>query len=106
MDRVIYLHPQAPSKPPEYAVCNGCGVCCASEPCPLGRVLSRRASGPCRALLWDEGRHRYVCGALARPEQQLPRGLRWAAPWLARAARRMIAAGVGCDSSVLAQPQH
>ena len=106
MDRVIYLHPQAPSKPPEHTPCNGCGVCCASEPCPLGQLLSRRTRGACRALWWDENDHRYLCGALARPAQQLPRGLRWAAPLLSRMARRMIAAGAGFDSSVLAQPQH
>ena len=100
MDRVIYLHPQAPSKPPEHAPCNGCGVCCASEPCPLGQVLSRRRHGACAALQWDDGAQRYLCGARAAPRQHLPRGLRWAAPLLARMARRLVAAGRGCDSSV------
>jgi hypothetical protein len=104
LDRVIYLHAQAPSKPPEHAPCNGCGVCCASEPCPLGQVLSGRRQGTCTALLWDDASNRYLCGAMAQPARQLPRGLKWAGPWLSRLARRLIAAGRGCDSSVVAGP--
>ena len=39
---VIYLHPAAPAKPAVGAACNGCGVCCAWQPCPLGMLVSGR----------------------------------------------------------------
>jgi hypothetical protein len=89
--QVIFLHPEAPAKPPAGAACNGCGVCCASAPCPLGMWLSRRRHGACAALQWDEGGARYRCGALSRG------GRLWQA-----LARRWIAAGKGCDSTLQA----
>ena len=86
--RIIQIHPDAPPKPALGAPCNGCGVCCLAEPCPLGVILSRRLKGACVALRWDGAR--YVCGALAAQ----PSGLRG---WL---VKRWIAAGVGCDCSL------
>lgn len=86
--RVIDIHPDAPQKPALGAPCNGCGVCCLAEPCPLGVLISRRRHGACDALQWDG--ERYVCGALTAQ----PGGLRgW---WV----RRWIAAGAGCDCSL------
>lgn len=86
--RVIEIHPDAPPKPALGAPCNGCGVCCLAEPCPLGVLISRRRHGACSALQWDGAR--YACGALTAQ----PRGLRG---WL---VRRWIAAGAGCDCSL------
>jgi hypothetical protein len=83
---IIRIEPSAPAKPPEGAACNGCGVCCLSEPCPLGMVLSRKRSGACVALRWDALEHRYYCGAVQ-------------GPW-AFLARRWISAGTGCDSTL------
>lgn len=97
---VIHLHPSAPAKPPEGGPCNGCGVCCASEPCPAGRLVSRRRHGACKALVWQAQAGRYRCGLVEQPRHYLPAALGWAAPWVARLARRWIAAGRGCDSSV------
>ena len=94
------MHAAAPPKPPEGQACNGCGVCCASEPCPLGRLASRRRSGACAALVWQAEAGRYRCGLIAQPHRHLPGALRWSAPWVARLARRWIAVGRGCDSSV------
>ncbi len=95
--RVIHLHPAAPPKPPTDTACNGCGVCCAAEPCPLGVLLSRRRHGACAALEWQPGEARYRCGALASPARWLP----WLPARLAQAlARRWIAAGVGCDADL------
>ena len=110
--QIIHIHPQAPAKPAQGAACNGCGVCCLSEPCPLGMVLSGRRTGACRALLWDGALAQYRCGAVQAPratlEQALPSALRWLARWLApvlrRAALRGIAAGQGCDSSLEPEP--
>ena len=91
----IHLHAAAPPKPALGAACNGCGVCCAAEPCPLGVLLSRRLRGACSALEWDAAQSRYVCGALAAPA----RHLHWLPPRVAQAlVRRWIAAGAGCDA--------
>ena len=77
------------------AACNGCGLCCSAEPCPLGCWLSRRRHGACAALDWNDAARRYECTAVSRPT-------RWF-PWLPvplgrRLALRWIAAGAGCDS--------
>jgi hypothetical protein len=100
MQQLIRLHPAAPAKPAEHAPCNGCGVCCASEPCPLGVVVSRRRHGACDALVWLDGGNVYRCGLVERPRHHLPYGLRWAAPLLRRVAYRYISAGSGCDCSL------
>lgn len=88
--RVILLHAEAPPQPPPGAACNGCGVCCAAEPCPLGMLLSRRLGGACRALRWDEAEARYRCGAFGG---RLPQ----------RLVARWIGAGRGCDCTLSAQ---
>ncbi|MEJ7137742.1 hypothetical protein [Amphibiibacter pelophylacis] len=97
---VIHLHAGAPVQPPLGAPCNGCGVCCALSPCPLGRVLTQRLSGPCALLRWQEDAGLYRCGALAAAA---------AAPWPLRSAAqalagRWIAAGQGCDCPSRAEP--
>jgi hypothetical protein len=97
---VIHIHPEAPPKPALGAPCNGCGVCCLVEPCPLGQVISRKRSGACDALRWSEGDGIYRCGALTDAEAVLGARWRWAAPLLRRLAKRWIAAGVGCDASM------
>jgi hypothetical protein len=95
--RVVEIHLEAPPKPPEGAACNGCGLCCLAEPCPLGMLISRSRHGACRALLWNEGDGRYHCGAVTTPE----RFLAWLPSGLAhRLARRWIAAGDGCDAGI------
>jgi hypothetical protein len=83
----IRIHADAPAKPVWGAACNGCGVCCLAEPCPVGIVVSARVRGPCRALRWDEPTRRYRCGLVTAPRV------------LVRLAARWIAAGRGCDSS-------
>ncbi|MBV8501078.1 MAG: hypothetical protein JO006_05105 [Paucibacter sp.] len=89
MSRVIHLHVEAPAKPALGATCNGCGVCCAAEPCPVGMVLSLKRRGACRMLRWSGEQTRYFCGALTGA----PRALQ---PLL----RRWIASGRGCDSDL------
>ncbi len=97
--RTILIHPQAPPKPVLGAACNGCGVCCAAEPCPLGMLLSRRRRGRCSALAWNDALQRYRCGVLDDPRRWLP----WLPRRAARAlAWRWIAAAAGCDSSLVA----
>ena len=95
--QVILLEPAAPPKPRPGRPCNGCGVCCAAEPCPLGMLVSRRRHGACAALSWDEAGRRYRCGAVAEPR----RFVRWLPAALARRlALRWISAGRGCDSTL------
>lgn len=95
--RVIHLHALAPAKPVLGAPCNGCGLCCAAEPCPLGVWLSRRRSGACAALRWSVADKRYLCGALAQPKHWLP----WLPEaWARRLVRRWIAAGMACDAEL------
>lgn len=107
----IRIEPAAPAKPPFGAPCNGCGVCCLAQPCPLGMVLSARRHGACAALRWQERESVYRCGAIAQPRevlmQVLPRPLRAIAvplaPVLAALARRSIALEVGCDCDLQVQ---
>jgi hypothetical protein len=98
MNRIIHIQADAPLKPAWGKPCNGCGVCCLVAPCPIGILVSRRRSGACAALRWRAPQRRYVCGLMAEPESFVRP--RWAAAGIARLARRMIAAGSGCDSDV------
>ena len=102
--RVIHIHlhiyPLAPPKPVVGAPCNGCGVCCLAEPCPLGMLVSGRRSGACAALRWQGEQARYVCGVVAPGAPALSARWRWLAPWVQRLARRWIAVGVGCDADL------
>lgn len=99
--RTIWIHAEAPAKPALGEPCNGCGLCCLTEPCPVGMLLSRRRHGRCVALQWDEAQRRYLCGALAwRAQGRLSRLIeRPLHAWMAR----MIAAGQGCDAELQAQ---
>jgi hypothetical protein len=101
---LIWLEPAAPAKPPTGAPCNGCGLCCAWQPCPLGMLVSRRRHGRCAALRWSAASRRYHCGVLADPAGLWPALPAWAVPGLQRLARRWIAAGIGCDFDADAQP--
>jgi hypothetical protein len=100
---VIAIHPAAPRKPAEGTACNGCGVCCLIEPCPVGMLVSRKRRGACAALVWSDADARYRCGMVTAPQDHLPRGLA-GLPLLRHAvsrwSRRVIAAGIGCDSNV------
>jgi hypothetical protein len=98
--QIIFLHRAAPLKPGLGESCNGCGVCCSAQTCPVARVLLLQWRGPCRALLWDGAAPHYRCGLLVSPMTYL-RGLpRWSESFVRRRVKRWIAAGAGCDSAV------
>jgi hypothetical protein len=109
--QIIHIEPRAPAKPETGQTCNGCGVCCALEPCPVGALLSASRRGACAALVWNAPAGRYQCGALVAPQhsvrQALPRSLRGLTRPLAwvlrRWAARWIAVGIGCDSELQIQ---
>ena len=96
-EHFIAIHRAAPAKPATGAPCNGCGVCCAAEPCPVSRLLLGHRTGACPALQWQEAQQRYVCGMVVTPAsflRWLP--LRWDA-FAGRRFARWVAAGLGCD---------
>jgi len=96
--KIVWLHAEAPGKPSLGAPCNGCGVCCAGEPCPVAVVFLRQWRGSCRALQWDVVAKRYRCGMALHPEHYL----HWLPAWLHRVVRKLvlrwIAADTGCDA--------
>lgn len=97
---VVAWHREAPTKPPWGAPCNGCGLCCLAEPCPLGIWVSGRRTGACRALLWDDALRRYQCGLLTDPTRITGWRHPWLLHWCRRLAQRWIAAGTGCDADI------
>lgn len=107
----IAIEPLAPPKPAWGAPCNGCGVCCLAQPCPIGIVLSGRRHGACVAVRWNPQLAMYRCGAIAEPDQvlasRLPRVLlplaAPLAPVLRGLARRSIAMDAGCDCDLEVQ---
>ena len=108
--QVIHIHPEAPPKPPLGEPCNGCGVCCLAEPCPVGMLISRKRRGACDALVWSDLEGRYLCGLLASDAASPPReavlGRVWRRVWrrLWRAwVRRLISSGSGCDASMVVE---
>ena len=99
----VHWHPQAPPKPPVGAACNGCGLCCLAEPCPLGMWVSRRRSGACAVLRWSDAQQRYLCGVVqdaARAADHAPGWRRWRGRLWQALVRRWIAAGAGCDADL------
>ena len=109
--QVLHVEPLAPAKPALGEPCNGCGLCCLAEPCPLGMVLSLRWRGACRMLRWEAAAQRYRCGAIvASAKTNDSEGssggstpTHFGARLWNRLARRWIAAGSGCDAALQAQ---
>ncbi|MDD4912380.1 MAG: hypothetical protein PHP57_08810 [Sideroxydans sp.] len=102
--QVIELHRAAPSKPAWGVPCNGCGVCCAAEPCPVAYVFLLQFKGTCRALLWQPETNRYVCGMVVCPDRfSFIVPTRWRNP-VGRWLSKRVAAGIGCDSDVEVAP--
>ena len=76
--------------------CNGCGVCCAVETCPAGRLLFR-TRGACPALVWSTAERRYLCGLVAESAAHLP-----LAAFLAKGMEPRLAAGAAAVAHGLA----
>ncbi|WP_299146731.1 hypothetical protein [uncultured Comamonas sp.] len=98
-----WRHVNAPPKPPVGSPCNGCGLCCLAEPCPLGMLYSRRTTGPCVKLRWDDGAGRYVCGVLQDAERAVQRCSNGLTRGWRALVRRWIAASMGCDADGIAE---
>lgn len=94
---ILHLHPAAPAKPLVGAECNGCGICCALETCPLARLRFWQKEGPCPALTWSDLENRYHCGLLSQPVHFWSAVPKVFHPYTQRLSHRWIAAGIGCD---------
>jgi hypothetical protein len=95
--QTLILHADAPPKPEHGQPCNGCGICCIAERCPVALLVLPGGRGSCAALEWDGPAGRYFCGMVRRPANYiawLPRSWEGAAGrWFAV----RIAAGKACD---------
>jgi len=98
--QTIELHEQAPAKPSFGEACNRCGVCCATEPCPVAWLFLFQRKGRCRALLWQQESSCYACGMVVRPDcySRLIPG--FSRRWMGAFFATRIAAGKGCDSDI------
>ncbi|AWB26192.1 hypothetical protein DA075_35570 (plasmid) [Methylobacterium currus] len=69
--RVEAITAKAPPKPEFGSPCNGCGFCCAAEPCGIARrfIPGCGEEGPCPAMEFEGGR--FWCGMVRRPGHYL-----------------------------------
>ena len=86
-----------PAKPAYLQPCNGCGVCCALEPCAIARqYIPDLADGPCPALIHDGSR--YLCGMTQDPGLYMNLPNDWADPVIGHLFRAALGIGRGCDA--------
>lgn len=92
------LGQRMPVKPAKGSACNGCGYCCAEEPCGVARkfIPDYTAEGPCLALEWVEGR--FACGMIRRPSHYMRLPNDWADGVLSVMIADALGAGTGCDA--------
>ena len=109
------LPPQGLSKPAFRQPCNGCGYCCATQPCQLAQEYLQCTQAPCVALEMREGVGR--CGLVrnplgylfkaTHPQAQVP--VLEEAPdsehghWLSSQFAAVLGLGMGCDAQDDAQ---
>ena len=85
-----------PRKPPEGDACNGCGLCCAVQLCPLAVEFIPGAAAPCPAMEFADSR--FWCGLVRRPSRYL--GIPASGDRLIRAmVHTALSIGEGCDAS-------
>ena len=87
----------APEKPQEGAPCNGCGLCCAAEPCGLAVELLGATAGPCPAMEFVDGR--FWCGLVRNPSTYLDT-LAFGDHMLGAIFAQALGVGRGCDSTM------
>lgn len=86
---------RGPPKPAFGQACNGCGYCCAAEPCGIAlEYISPHLAGPCPALEFEDGR--FHCGMVRRPGLYMSLPNDWADAFLGPLFARMLGVGKGC----------
>ena len=91
----MHATPTVP-KPPHGSPCNGCGLCCIDQICPLaGHIFGGAEERRCPALE-PVGDGRFTCGLVVRPKHY--------APWVKTRERNLragalvlIGANLACD---------
>lgn len=91
-----------PIKPAHGSPCNGCGLCCAMEPCAVARefIPNHPEEGPCLALEWEASR--FSCGMIRRPSHYMQLPNDWADSVLGGMIADALGAGQGCDAEIYA----
>jgi hypothetical protein len=97
VEQLIAIHARAPAKPRWGEPCNGCGICCAAEPCPVGQLRFRQRHGTCPALEWNAASSHYRCALVTDPRRLIPGLPGFLDRVVVALLRRQIAAGGGCD---------
>lgn len=92
------LGERLPVKPSFGSACNGCGYCCAVEPCKVARefIPDHPTGGQCLALEWTEGR--FACGMIRRPGYYMRLPNDWADGLIGSMIADALGAGKGCDA--------
>lgn len=87
---------RAPEKPQFGDPCNGCGLCCAAEPCGIARefIAGVTDQGPCPAMEFEAGW--FWCGMIRRPGHYLGLPHDWADVFLGNEMAEALGAGQGC----------
>jgi hypothetical protein len=83
-----------PNKPRYKEACNGCGICCAIELCPVGEMAFPGASAPCPALKLTPDGSRTYCQLVAMEQ----------ASGMAPLIQMVLGIGKGC--SMEDEPTH
>ena len=99
-EQIIQIHALAPAKPALGEPCNGCGVCCAAEPCPVSLALLWPHQAPCKALIWHDVENRYLCGMVMQPSNYLVWLPIFADKFASKLFKRWIVADTNCDADV------
>lgn len=106
----VYFSPYP--KPKIGTACNGCGYCCAVQPCDIAvEFLGAASAGACPALERDSATGGTVCGMIVRPLHYLladglqrmgasagDPALQPAHAELSASIAQALGAGRGCDS--------
>lgn len=100
MSHLVMADRQAVERKPRHGQpCNGCGLCCMAELCPLALSVFGKKPGPCPALMLErtaDGQPRkFVCGLVV--SEAIP-------PPLREAAALLIGSGQGCDARINGEP--
>lgn len=85
----------APEYPGYGMPCNGCGFCCAAEPCQIAVDYAGAAEGPCPAMQFEGDR--FVCGMVRNPSRYMDVPP-FADEIIGAMFARALGVGKGCDS--------